>query len=168
MPQINIRYGTTKDAALIAELIENMVSEMAQFGGHAVDYSPEVWSSMAERVSANSARHEHIYLIASEASPAQTAVGLIAANIEPLGDVFLAKTRLHISAIYTVPSARRQGVARQLIQEVVKWGQQLNTVEVDLHVLIANPARRLYEQLGFQPHEISMVKKLNNDQIAGE
>ena len=125
MPQINIRYGTTKDSALIAELIENMVSEMAQFGGHAVNHSPEVWSLMAERVGAN-------------------------------------------SAIYTVPSARRQGVARQLIQEVVKWGQQLNAVEVDLHVLVANPARRLYEQLGFQPLEISMVKKLSNDQIADE
>ena len=95
MPHINIRYGTTKDAALIAELIENMVSEMAQFGGHAVNHSPEVWSLMAERVGANSARHEHIYLIASDGSPG-------------------------------------------------------------------------YEQLGFQPHEISMVKKLSNDQIAGE
>ena len=129
MPQINIRYGTTKD------------------------------------VGANSARHEHTYLIASDGSQAQTTIGIIAANIEPLGDVFLAKTRLHISAIYTIPSARRQGVARQLIQEVIKWGQQLNAEEVDLNVLVANPARRLYEQLGFQPHEISMVKKLSNDQI---
>jgi hypothetical protein len=54
MPHINIRYGTTKDAALIAELIENMVSEMAQYGGHAVNHSPEVWSLMAESVGANS------------------------------------------------------------------------------------------------------------------
>ena len=43
----------------------------------------------------------------------------------------------------------------------------MNAAEADLNVLVANPARRLYEQLGFQPHEISMVKKLISNQVAG-
>jgi len=43
----------------------------------------------------------------------------------------------------------------------------MNAAEADLNVLVANPARRLYEHLGFQPQEISMVKKLSSDQIAG-
>jgi hypothetical protein len=30
--------------------------------------------------------------------------------------------------------------------------------------LVANPARQLYEQLGFRPHEISLVKELGSNQ----
>ena len=97
----------------------------------------------------------------------QAAVGMAAAGIEPLDRVFAEKTRLHISAIYTVPGARRQGVATQLIEKVLEWGQSRDAVEVDLNVLAANPARRLYEHLGFETHEISMVKKLSRDEIVG-
>jgi GNAT superfamily N-acetyltransferase len=97
----------------------------------------------------------------------QTTVGIAAAHIEPLENIFAAKTRLHLSAVYTVPRARCQGIARQLIQKVLEWGQRMNAAEADLNVLVANPARRLYEHLGFQPQEISMVKKLSSDQIAG-
>ena len=152
---------------LITDLIKDMVGEMSLYGGHPVNNSPEIWSSVVELVKANSARHEYLYLIASHGSPAQTTVGMAAANIEPLDNIFAAKTRLHLSAIYTVPGARRQGIARQLIQKALEWGQRMNAAEADLNVLVANPARRLYEHLGFQPHEISMVKKLISDQIAG-
>jgi len=152
---------------LITDLIKDMVGEMALYGGHPVNASPEIWSSMAELVKANSTRQEYIYLIASHGSPVQTTVGIAAAHIEPLENIFAAKTRLHLSAVYTVPRARCQGIARQLIQKVLEWGQRMNAAEADLNVLVANPARRLYEHLGFQPQEISMVKKLSSDQIAG-
>lgn len=164
MLQIGIRRGTAEDAMLITALIKDMVEEMALYGGHAVNNGPEVWSSMAELVKANSARPEYVYLIASSGSPVQTTVGIAAAYIEPLDNVFVAKTCLHLSAIYTVPSARRQGIARQLIQKVLEWGQCMSAAEANLNVLVANPARRLYEELGFHPREISMVKKLVGDE----
>jgi len=37
----------------------------------------------------------------------------------------------------------------------------MNAEEADLNVLVANPSCRLYEHLGFQQYEISMVKKLD-------
>ena len=80
-------------------------------------------------------------------------------------NLFAAKTRLHLSAVYTIPDARRRGIARQLIQQALEWGQRMNATEADLNVLVANPARQLYEYLGFQPREISMVKKLGGDQV---
>ncbi len=168
MLQIDIRHGTAEDAVLIADLIRDMVVEMALFGGHAVNTSPEIWATVAELVKANSARSEYIYLIASQRSAVQTIIGLAAANIEPVDSIFVVKTCLHLGAVYTVPAARRHGVARQLIHEALKWGQQMNAVEADLNVLAANPARRLYKQLGFQPHEISMVMGLSSDQIVGQ
>ena len=161
MLQIDIRRATADDAVLVADLMRSMVVEMTLCSGHSVNTSPEIWSSVAELVKANSARPEYIYLVAGQGSPVQTILGLAAANIEPLDSIFACKNRLHFSAIYTVPSARRQGVAKRLIEQVCHWGWQMNAVEADLNVLVANPARRLYEQLGFQPHEISMVKTLS-------
>jgi len=168
MLQIDIRHGTAEDAVLIADLIRDMVVEMALYGGHTVNTSLKIWSSVAEIVKVNSARPEYIYLIASQRSPVQTIIGLAAANIEPLDSIFAVNTRLHFSAIYTVPSARRQGVAQEMIHKALEWGQYMNAVEADLNVLVANPARQLYKQLGFQPHEISMVMGLSSDQIAGQ
>jgi len=161
MLQIDIRHGTPEDAKLITDLIRSMVTEMALYGGHAVNDSPEVWSSIAELVKANKIRNDYIYLIASFRSPVQTIVGFAAANLESLDNIFAAKKRLHISAVYTDPNVRRQGIAKQLIQKALDWGRRMNAKEADLNVLVANPSRRLYEHLGFQPHEISMVNKLD-------
>jgi ribosomal protein S18 acetylase RimI-like enzyme len=70
---------------------------------------------MAELVKANSIRKDYIYLIASYGSPVQATVGIAVANIESLDNIFVAKKRLHLSAVYTDPNVRRQGIARQLI-----------------------------------------------------
>ena len=152
MQQIDIRHGTAEDSKLITDLIRCMVTEMALYGGHTVNDSPEVWSSMAELVKANSIRKDYIYLIASFRSPVLTTVGFAAANLGSLDTIFAAKKRLHISAVYTDTNVRRQGIARQLIQKALDWGRLMNAEEADLNVLVANPSRRLYERLGSQPH----------------
>ena len=167
MLPIDIRHGTREDAALITDFIRRMVTEMAFYGGHAVNGAPDVWAAMVERVRAQSVRTEHLYLLASHGALTRTTVGMAAAYLEPLENIFVAKTRLHLSAVYTVPSARRQGAARALIHQVLAWGRQMHAGEADLNVLVANPAHRLYEHLGFQMHEMSMVKTLGHDQRAG-
>jgi len=167
MLQIKIRQGTPDDAMLIADLIEKMVVEMEQHGGHTVNNSPAVWSSVVELVKANCACQENIYLIASQELSGSTIVGMAAAHIELLENIFVAKPRLHLSAIYTIPTARHQGVGRQLIKTLLEWGQRMTAVEANLNVLVANPARQFYEKLGFEPHEISMVKKLDTGPIKG-
>jgi GNAT superfamily N-acetyltransferase len=92
---------------------------------------------------------------------ALSTVGFAAANLGSLDTIFAAKKRLHISAVYTEPNVRRQGIARQLIQKALDWGRHMNAEEADLNMLVASPSRRLYEHLGFQEHEISMVMNLD-------
>ena len=162
MLEIEFRRGTTEDASIITDLIKKMVTEMANYGGHSVNNSPDAWTSMESEVRANSARQENVYLIAIQASATPAVVGIATANIESLENIFVPKRRLHIGAIYTIPNARRHGVARQLLQYILEWGQQMNVSEIDLNVLVANPARYLYEQFGFEPHEISMTRKLES------
>ena len=161
MLQIDIRHGTAEDAKLITDLIRCMVTEMAIYGGHTVDDPPEVWSSMVELVMANSSRKDYIYLIASFRNHLPVPLAPAGENLESPDNIFAAVKRLHISAVYTNPNVRRQSIARQLIQKALDWGRRMNAEEADLNVLVANPSRRLYERLGFQPHEISMVMKLD-------
>ena len=163
LPLCDIRAGTAEDAALITNLLKSMVAEMALYGGHPVNPAPDVWAAMVDQVSVNSRRRDHLYLIARDA--AQTIVGLAAANLERPEPIFAARPSLHLSAIYTIPSARRQGIARTMIRKILEWGQQMGVAEADLNVLAANPARRLYEQFGFQPREISMVRPLCEERL---
>jgi len=116
---------------------------------------------MAELVKANSSLKDYIYFISSFRSPEQNNVGFAAANLESLDNIFLAKKRLHLSAVYTNRNVRHQCIARQLMHKALYWGRRMNAREADLNMLVANPSRRLFEHLGFQPHEISMVKKLD-------
>ena len=160
MLELEFQRGKAENASLITDLIKNMVVEMENYGGYSVNHSPNVWESIESDVRANSARQEYIYLLAIHTSFSPTVVGMAAGNIESLENIFISNKRLHIGAIYTVPHVRRQGVAKQLLEYLMKWGQQMNISEVHLNVLADNPARHLYKQFGFDPHEISMTRKL--------
>lgn len=68
----------------------------------------------------------------------------------PIGRVLLNRTQqeVHIIDIALLPESRNQGVGSSILREL-----QLETVSLglplNLRVLKANPARRLYERLGF-------------------
>ena len=56
---------------------------------------------------------------------------------------------LFISRLYILPAYQRRGIGTYLLQSVLDKGQALG-LPVRLQVLVNNPARRLYERLGFQ------------------
>lgn len=62
-------------------------------------------------------------------------------------------------------SIRGQGVGRRLIEELLEAERAAGVVQVSLSVEPDNPARRLYERLGFQPTgepdgAVTMVRRL--------
>ena len=63
--------------------------------------------------------------------------------------------RAWILNMYTEPRARRQGVARRLMQEMVEWCRSEGHGSVSLHA--SEWGRPLYENMGFQPtNEMSL------------
>ena len=53
--------------------------------------------------------------------------------------------------MWVAPEARRLGVGRLLLEEVVRWARACGVTRLVLEVNVANePARRLYERAGFQ------------------
>ena len=60
--------------------------------------------------------------------------------------------RMHLVSMWVDPRYRRQGAARALIDLVVGWAAERRASELVLWVADQNdPARRLYERLGFRP-----------------
>jgi GNAT superfamily N-acetyltransferase len=57
---------------------------------------------------------------------------------------------LFVSRLYILPAYQRRGIGTCLLQSVLDKGKTLGR-PVRLQVLVNNPARRLYERLGFRP-----------------
>jgi ribosomal protein S18 acetylase RimI-like enzyme len=162
MSEFSIRQAIAENANLITNFIKHMVVEMENYGGYKVNKSADIWNSMESDVSRNCKRKDYLYLLAIHPTQTSQVYGVAVGNIEHLENLFVDKKRLHISAIYTVPEMRHQGIARKLLNYLINWGHKMNASEADLHVLTTNPAMHLYEQLGFEPQEISMIKKLES------
>ena len=69
----------------------------------------------------------------------------------PAGRLYVHRqpASIHIIDIALLPEYRRQGVGRALIEALQREGERHRKV-VSIHVEHFNPARRLYERLGFQ------------------
>jgi ribosomal protein S18 acetylase RimI-like enzyme len=59
-----------------------------------------------------------------------------------------------LEQLYILPEYQRQGLGALLVQKVVSEAQALG-VPVRLRVLTSNPARALYERLGFKVTEVT-------------
>ncbi len=77
-----------------------------------------------------------------------------------LGQGFLAvrEERGWIAGVGVVPSARRQGIGRAVVSALMESAWEMGLETVQLEVIEDNqPARRLYEQLGFVVHRRLLI-----------
>lgn len=81
---------------------------------------------------------------------------IILVNDLRAGRILTASTKeaCHLMDISLLPQFRRQGIGSRLIDELKQEAQD-RQLPVRLSVLLTNPARRLYERLGFQVMESS-------------
>jgi GNAT superfamily N-acetyltransferase len=62
---------------------------------------------------------------------------------------FAARPLLNLHDLAVVPDCRRRGVGRELLLAVEEKARALGCTKVTLEVLEANPARQLYEAMGY-------------------
>jgi GNAT superfamily N-acetyltransferase len=72
----------------------------------------------------------------------------------PIGRLYVARweRELRIVDIALLPEFRREGIGARLIESVIAEAEALR-VPVRIHVEVFNPARMLYDRLGFVPLE---------------
>lgn len=60
-----------------------------------------------------------------------------------------------LNDLFVIPSARRKGIAVQLLQEVVKFGRSMGAMRLSLATTLDNSgAQKLYESMGWKRDEV--------------
>jgi [ribosomal protein S18]-alanine N-acetyltransferase len=118
----------------LAHLAEVMPHEDAVFG-------PEAWSPDAYRAELADRRHRY-YLVAHDA----------AGRFTGWAGLMVVADTAQLLTVGVVPAARRQGVARALVDALIAEARRRAAVEMILEVRVDNTAARtLYDDYGFTP-----------------
>lgn len=127
-------------------------------GARAVRESPCVW--LEKRVRDAVHADGHAYSVADLIGTEMVSVGLVEAQSVSADPVFEPMRVLHISAVHVPCPQRGRGIGRTLIKAALDWGPDSGCTQTELKVLTENPARSLYEALGFRPFETEMTRNL--------
>jgi ribosomal protein S18 acetylase RimI-like enzyme len=183
MTAIHIRPANASDAPVVVRFLRHMLDEMVAVGGHAVSQREEDRTCFADEIGQCLADQGTVCLLAESPcdgplgyplgcsqvatraryrrdTPPGQPVGVVLARVSGREGVYLPQKELHVSAVYVIPACRRQGIGRTLLEAALDCGRQRGCAEVELNVLVGNPACALYEALGFRPFEIEMRRKL--------
>jgi GNAT superfamily N-acetyltransferase len=155
-----IRSVALQDIDVAANFLSAMVKEMADVGGHSIQDSDQVSIWFRDHIHSLIDDADHLFLLAEIELASRISVGLLEASIANLHPAFLPLSSLHIHAVYVAPRYRRAGVARSLFDRAFEWGRKNGCVEVDLNVLQHSPAKKLYQELGFEIFQVEMRRKL--------
>jgi GNAT superfamily N-acetyltransferase len=85
--------------------------------------------------------------------------GLHLSEIGPLPGSFRVGRSAHIANVYTHAEHRKRGVARSLLNEMLRWCQESRIDQVTLTA--SDDGRALYSSLEFEPQPDGMLRKLN-------
>jgi GNAT superfamily N-acetyltransferase len=156
--KIAVRDARHDEAQFIVQMIRHMVEDMAAYGGYAPATGHEAWEKLSGVIAAELRGQHSKYVIAE--TPNEDRIGVAGAELQTLGGAFAPKKTLHISVVYVLPSLRRNGVGGRLLANILDWGRAVGSEQCGLNVLSRNPARSLYDKLGFSVVEVKMVRPL--------
>jgi ribosomal protein S18 acetylase RimI-like enzyme len=136
---ITLRPATDADMEfLLALYATTREEELKQ-----VDWTPEQKAAFVHHQFW--AQHTHW-----QANYSDTSWDLILRDGEPVGRLYVArwKDEIRVVDIAVVPEYRGRGLGTRLLRELLEEGDR-ERKKVSIHVEIFNPARALYERLGF-------------------
>ena len=155
--RVTFRKAHRSDAAAIVRFLRLMITEMEAMGGYAVARGEDHWSEIEGGVPDRLHSEDRIYLLAELDS---VQIGFGEAKYASAMPVFEPKKILHISSVYVTPGYRGQGIGKRLLKALLNRGRGHGCTEVELNVLVGNPARKLYSDLGFTDFEVKMTRRI--------
>lgn len=160
MFEFAIRRATQRDFAVIMRLMHALLGELSALNRAALFDQGEAWRDFEMRLwrALPCASHDaepyagapdHLLEIADLSGSEVIPIGVIEAGILCPVPIYRLVPTLQIHAVYVLASYRRCGVGTALLQSALAWGRQNHCRQAQLSVLPHNPARRLYQALGF-------------------
>jgi GNAT superfamily N-acetyltransferase len=157
---VSIRPATETDAPVVLQFLRHMLQELASMGDPPLSGNEEGWAHLQHETTTGIQEPGQCHLLAETVGPAPAAVGWAYARIEDREPIYEPERLLHISALFVSSPYRKKGIGRTLLEALLEWGRDSGCVEVELNVLVDNPARALYEKLGFHAARVKMIRKL--------
>lgn len=117
--------------------------------------SPQAWVTTLDEALG---RTDYLASIAADfADPAELTVGALESGRVVASGTLSREQRAkvrhvgHLRGMYVVPEARRRGLGRRILAELLAWARAAGLKQVRLEVVSDQvPARRLYEESGFR------------------
>jgi ribosomal protein S18 acetylase RimI-like enzyme len=142
---MNIRPATEADEAVLRELWEEFEAEVPEPLGAIPETWQEEWKAQLTDMASGA-----VYLAEDE----QGVVGMARAAAPDRG-------RTHVTLVHVRPRARRQGVAKALLDACIHEMKAKGATLVSLDVLTTNAtARAVWHRLGFEDVHIAMATPL--------
>lgn len=171
MFECQLRRATQHDFATIIRLVHAMLSEMYALSSRELSDQSEAWLGFESRVlqalsgdenggPRDACADDQLLEIAEAIGGTVLPIGLIEASILHPVPIFRPEQMMQIHAVYVLPRYRRRGVGTALLRTAISWGQQRGCLRAQLSVLPHNPARRLYQELGFTVYGLEMRKEM--------
>jgi len=147
----DIRLATAADSQLLAT---HRVAMFRDMGRTTPEVEQPLLESCAGYFETAVASGEYVGWVAELTAPPHTAIGGAGVQFRPLiprtdpsGQRLLVGREGLILNVYVDPAHRRQGVARRLMDTLIRWAPGAGIVRLVLHA--APDGRHLYESLGF-------------------
>ncbi|MBL9031403.1 MAG: GNAT family N-acetyltransferase [Phycisphaerae bacterium] len=107
------------------------------------------------------ARDPRSVFLVAEAEGMPGLVGFVVCTIEPEVPIFWIPECGWVHDVYVIPEARRRGVARALVREVVRRYAAMGVKQLRLHTGVFNDsARTAFAAEGFRPCVVEMLRTL--------
>ena len=155
-----ISEAKAADAPTVVAHIREMLKEMVAVGGHPVSTDEQGWARFTAEIAGTIGRGESLCLLAAQSGQSSVVKGVIHASIVTRESVFEPARVLHVHALFVHPAHRGRGIGKALLEAALEWGRYEGCAEAELNVLGRNPARGLYERLGFHAFQTEMVREL--------
>ena len=152
---MKLRRATASDVDPVVALVTAMLQEMAAHGGRALNDEERVRIQLRARFADTVEQEDHVYFLV-RVEGREKPVGIVEASVRSPHDIFRPQPAVHMHALYVEPRYRGEGMGRRLLEEALTWGRDRGCTEATLSVLAGNPARDLYERVGFEVFELEM------------
>ena len=123
MDQFAVRDARYDEAGFIVQMIRQMVTDMASYGGDAPATEDEAWEKLTITLTTELQGENSKYVIAEAENGDR--IGVAGAELRTLGGALAPKKTLHIGVVYVLPSLRRSGIGGKLMARILEWGRSV-------------------------------------------
>jgi ribosomal protein S18 acetylase RimI-like enzyme len=160
MAEPRIRTAAQSDKRAVSVMLRKMLEEMVSFGGRGLVDEKLDLQWFDDRVAQALREENFLLLVAETPKPSAVVIGFLEARAIRLAPIYRMERTLHIHSIYVAPEHRHKGLGEALLRRALDWGKHAGCDEAELGTLFRNPARSLFEKLGFEAIELEMRRSI--------